>query len=241
MDNIEEQLKKLYKKNSDDPNHMADNYFYIIQIKKLNPKYIEYVQPLYIDIKFFIELYIKSRSKRDFGYDVIDINKVIEAIYSLDVANERLALLNWAYRDLKFNQFEEEAEKLISSIRKEKFITFWNRGDYFRLTSHLISYNLIVVITLLIIAFIICYILLLPSYNPSWSIIEFRYISFSENFYLNHLFNLLDHLLGISEDITIKPLNWKGVLLLSAMKLFYIIFIVNYLFKIITERFQLNR
>lgn len=244
MNDLEKQLNGLYDKTNADPNQIADIYFYIIQIKKLNPHYISYKQSLYIDIKSFIESYIISRTKRDFGYDVIDKDKIVNAIYSLNSVNERFALLSWAYKELKINQFEEEGDDIISFIRKEKLFVLWNKKDklkYIKILSHLASYNLLVVVCLLFITFAISYILFLPTNNFDWSVIRFHYVSFHENFYLNHFFNLIDYLLDISDNINIEPIKWQGVLLLSFMKIFYILFIVNYLFQIILERLQINK
>lgn len=238
-------LDDLYKKANDlNTGNRADLFYYIIQIKSLNPEFSNHIQSLYIDIKSFIENYIISINKRDFGYDVINIRKINSAIDTISLSNQKLSLFLHAYKILKNNHFEDDAEAAIVFIRKTKLQVLKEKKTKWKwvgVLCHLISYSIIAVLCILFVLFVISYVIYLPALNNNFAIINFQYEDFHKNFYVNHFFNIIYYLFDISDKVQINPINWGGVLLISVMKLFYFVCIANYLYQIILERLKLNK
>ena len=238
-------LDKLYDEIEDvNIDNNANSYFYIIQIKNSNPDLSNHKNSIYVDIKKFVEYYILSIEKRDFGYDVLNLDKINLAINYVPPPEERLSLYLHTYKTLKNSHFENEAENIIVNIRKAKLLVLRTKKfkkKYINIFLHLISYNLTFVFLVLALIFVVSYVIFLPAPLNSFELIDFQYESFHENFYINHLFNIIYYLFDISNKVQINPINWGGVLLISGMKLFYFVCIVNYLYQIILERFKLNK
>ncbi|NDW11829.1 hypothetical protein D0T50_02870 [Bacteroides sp. 214] len=222
----------------------ADLYYYIIQIKHSHTTLRNHKNSIYVDIKNFIECYIRSIEKRDFGYDVLNINKIITAINNTPNNKEQLSLLMHAYKILKNNHFEVEAESVITLIRNTKLQILKSEKSYkkhFKILFHLISYNLIAVFLVLLLILLVSYIIFLPAPLDSLVSLEFKYDNYNENFYINHLLNIICYFFDMSDSVQIKPINSNGVLLILIMKSFYIVCIANYLYQIILERLKLNK
>lgn len=238
-------LDKLYEEINDSSiDNNVNSYFNIIQIKDSTSDLRSHRQALYVDIKRFIECYVNSIEKRDFGYDVLNVDKIILAINCISISKERLSLFLHTYKILKNNNFENEAENIIVNIRKTKLDvlrTEKSKRKHLNVFLHLISYNLMAVFFVLILLFFVSYIIFLPTSKESFAIIDFQYKDFQENFYVNHLLNVICYLFDISDDVQINPINWRGVLLMGIMKLFYVICIINYFYKVILERLKLNK
>ncbi|MGL5563116.1 MAG: hypothetical protein ACRDCN_10920 [Tannerellaceae bacterium] len=241
----EDILTDLYDKIKTSSAENSANYFYyIIQVKTQHPNLKNYEQTLYIDIKFFINNYIISINKRDFGYDVINMNKIKSAIDKVSDSNQKVSLYIHTHKSLKNNHFEDDAETAIKDIRKMKLKVLKEQNTNWKwllIFGHLISYNIIAVGSILLISFIISYIIFLPASSDKFAIISLKYINLHDNFHINHFFNLLHYLFNISDKVQINPISWHGVLLVSTMKLFYSACIVNYLYQIVLERIKLNK
>lgn len=235
-------LKNLYDNvQIEKLNNIPDLIYSIIQIKELNPNLVNYQQSLYVDLKLFISTYIESVDRKDYGYDVLNIEKIISSIESITEADEKISLYLFSYKLLKEKQFENDAESLIKHIRKSKLQLFWTNKEYWNCFFFCLSYSLIAILLFLLFIFLICYLVLLPATEERFMIFNFCTENFCDIFYFNHLLNLLCAFLSISSDIKIEPLNWWGVILLLTVKSFYVICVVNYFYRIILERLNLSK
>lgn len=233
--NSKKALKKLYKgyKNNSLFNK-SEILFLIIQIKNDNVDLVNYKRSLYVDIKKFVTFYIKSTDKKDYGYDKIEIKKLIKAIdtaknekerYELCLYTSRLINLNGHEIELNnFKKYKDEYKTL--SLKCEK--SFANR---LRLISHLSSYNLKTIVIILLSIFACSYLIFLPAKLEIFQIFELNYKNYSNNFYFNHLLNLVSLAFGLEADKIIIPLNWFGVILLAILKSIYILVLLNYLYQ----------
>ncbi len=231
-------IENLYKKidTIDSNNHLkAGLYFSIIQIKKDNPSLSSDVNSIYLDAKRFISIYIQSIDERDLGYDIIDINKLKKCINICGNKHEQFLLSQNSYRILKAKGFEEESKQMKKIVNSKKTELLYERpyylGKYIRILFHLSTYNLFSIISTIFILFLISLIVLLPAPYKSWEIYNVTYHSYSDSFLANHIINLLSNIFGIKNSFNIETNSIFGILSIIAIKLFYIVFIVNYLYK----------
>ncbi|PZX10892.1 hypothetical protein LX69_03278 [Breznakibacter xylanolyticus] len=231
-------IQKIYDKiyELEEDNHLkAGLYFSIIQIKKDNPLLSNEVNTLYLDAKKFISCYINSIEERDLGYDVIDTNKILKCINLLGDYQEQFQLAQNAYRLLRTKGFEDESKTLRTIMNQKKTQLIKSKpyflGKYFKLILHLSSYSLSSIALSIFTIFIITYIVLLPAPIESWQNFSVVYHSYSDSFYINHMVNIITSLFGVTNDFKVETSNLTGIFTIMSIKLFYLVFIVNYLYK----------
>lgn len=232
--NIEELYVKI--SNIEYDNHLkAGLYFSIIQLKRSDVSNCEFGNSIYLDAKNFISVYINSVEDRDLGYDIIDTNKIIKCINLCGNTQEQYRLAQNAYRLLKTKGFEDEScilKKTINSkktelIKKSPFCT----NKYIKLLLHLSTYNLYTIILAISFIFFISFIVLLPAPFANWQIFHITYHHYSNSFIINHFINILTNVFGIESTFKIETNSLFGILSIITIKLFYLVFIVNYLYK----------
>lgn len=231
-------LETLYEKIDlidDDNYNKASLYYSIIQIKNAQPLTSDIRNSIYLDVKHFIRLYIQSIDNRDLGYDIISIDKIKKAINFCANTDERYQLSLLAYRLLKTKGFEEESKNSKTFVNETKTRLLCSRpysfGKYFRIILHLSTYNLLSIIASILVIVIFSAIIFLPAPYKSWETFKITYHNYSEIFSLNHFVNIISNLFAVENDFKVETNSILGILTLIAIKLFYIIFIVNYLYK----------
>lgn len=231
-------IDKIYNKIAtiDSDNHLkAGLYYSIIQLKKNAPEKCNEGNSIYIDAKRFISIYINSVEERDLGYDIIDINKISKCIELVDNEHEQLFLAQNTYRLLKTSGFDEESKKIkkIVNVKKTKLLKIkpYYFGKYIKLILHLSTYNMFTIILTISCLFLISFIVLLPAPFDNWQYFKVTYYSYSNTFIINHFVNILTNIFGIDNGFKIETSSLFGILSIITIKLFYIIFIVNYLYK----------
>ena len=64
---------------------------------------------------------------------------------------------------------------------------------------------------------------------------------FSNNYYLNHLANVLNYIFDMDDKMKVTPLSFMGVLLMIGMKSFLILIVVNFFLKEFFNRIKLSK
>ena len=235
-------IERLYEKIADikTDNHLkAGLYFSIIQLKKINPTLNNVGNSIYQDAKLFISVYIKSVDERDLGYDIIDTAKIIKCINLGGNNHEQYLLAQNSYRLLKTKGFEEESKKLKKIVCAKKTTLIYERpyffGKYLSILLHLSTYNFCSIILTVTFLFLISIIVLLPAPFEKWGIFKVTYQNYSEVFLINHIVNLLSNIFGIKGAFNVDTNSAIGILSIIAMKLFYMVFIVNYFYRKILD------
>ncbi len=232
----EERKEKMYSLNT-------QLIFSIIQIKKKNFKLKNFNQSIYLDVKEFAHNYINSVERKDFGYDTLDISKLESAINSLENPKERNTISIHIIRELHKKGLTDEVDSFKSysnKIRTQSLKSKSGFKNYLNLISHLCSYNLRTISILLLLCFIGTYIILLPAPFSDMAIFKIYYFDYSNSFCVNHFLNLLVSIFDLEDEKFIKPLNGFGVIILSFLKLTYILLIANYLYKQALNVFYAN-
>ena len=235
-------IEHIYEKIStiDSNNHLkAGLYFSIIQIKRNTPSLRNVGNSIYIDAKRFISIYINSIEERDLGYDIIDTNKILKCIELVEDKHEQLLLAQNSYRLLKTGGFEKESKNLkrIVNIKKTSLLKSepFCLKKYIKLLLHLSTYNIFTIFLTVFFLFLVSFIVLLPAPFANWEVYNVTYHKYSEIFLVNHFVNILANVFAIDNEFKIETNSLFGIFSIITLKLFYVIFIVNYLYKKVIE------
>nr|WP_319397634.1 hypothetical protein [uncultured Carboxylicivirga sp.] len=231
-------IEKIYTKIDEieeDNHNKASLYYSIIQIKFKDQSSTDIRNSIYLDTKNFIIVYIKSIDNRDLGYDIIDVEKLKKSIKFCGNTLEQYQLSLLAYRLLKTKGFEDESKKMKAFVNEKKTRWLYSKpykfGKYFNLILHLSTYNLCSIIITIILLMVFSFIIFLPAPYKCWETFDITYHNYSGNFLLNHLANITSNLFAIDNDFKVETNSIIGIITLISIKFFYILFIVNYLYK----------
>ena len=196
---------------------------------------------LYLDLKHFIKAYILSTEEGKYGYDEINLTRILDYTNYLN-DEECLSILKYLMRLLYLHGFDEEY-KTVEKAHKKKEIRYLVKykllNNPFRLFFLLSTYNTTVILSIILLTVIIGWGILLPA--PSWStpLFETNLSRFSGNNLFNVLLNLVSEILHMNKDFKIIPLNTFGSLILIFSKLFIILFVVNILIKELNNKLNI--
>jgi hypothetical protein len=177
---------------------------------------------LYRDVKIFIEYIVLSVKERIYGYDYIDTNKLKNMFLYFD-PERRYYLYLFLERILKSNGFEEDLMWAKTELKKTEIEYLCKRGwkkngifkNIFRLIFTLSSLNICsMLMSLLVIVAVTC-VILLPAPFQKMEIFNIKYHSYSNNFILNHILNVISGFIGllcIFRATLLPTLNTPGFL-----------------------------
>jgi hypothetical protein len=198
---------------------------------------IPFDKSLYQKIKFLIKLYVNISIIEDYGYDVISNTKILELIQHLN-SNQQISILHYFSSIVSTYLPDYDKTWIIKEINISEFDNITKSFNWRQFYKAILLYASIsiqrLIISLIIIIFFV-YIILLPSINPQFALFEIHYVSYSKQFLLNHLFNVLALLSNIKDTCEIKPINYLGLLFIIIGKIFYIILIINFIYKKIID------
>lgn len=217
----------------------------VIEIKKDNEELLYYNQSIYQDIKRFITGQVITIEKRDYGYDVLNIQKIIKSITYLSKLEEQYALFHYTYRILKNNQFEKEAELVISKMKRIKLKLILEKENskikYIKFLWFLISYSWVAALIMIFSLFTTFYFITFPVMKDDYLAFIIKETHYIDCYPINHLYNIIAYLLGMSNSDFLTPINWKGISILLFSKALYITYITGFLYKTITDQLKLNK
>lgn len=224
-------LDELYNEVHNTANNVSlcSLYSFIVQIKNECPELKDYRETLYVDIKHFIDEYVANISlqERDFGYDVVNVEKIDKHIMICSIAKQRNELYRYASLALSSHGFHEESDHFKNSSLIGRSVSLLRTGNFMqkcRGTLSLIANNVWICIVTIVVVFIIHYMILLPVASSEHAVFLISYSGYSGNFYLNHLLNLLAYLFGVNDTLFCKPTGGTGILISVVLQLFYVLF-----------------
>lgn len=219
-------------------------YYYIIQIKSENLDIQNEKESLYKDIKLFLGNYITfyAENRGDYGYDTLNLNKILKAIKSCDGSSKRLSLSNYAKSLLDRCGFYDLSQDLNKQFKYDYIKTLWNNGYKGKIVTilSLPFYNLYTCIGLVLFVFFVNYVATLPmcSKESAWFIIQEE--TPFDNKLLNHLYNLLCSFVNLNEKTFCRPNGWKGFVAILGFKLTWALAFSGVLLKYIKNRMHLG-
>lgn len=191
----------------------AETYYHIIFIKNA-----EHINDYYVDIKEFIKFYVQSVDEKNYNYDNINSQKIKNCIELLGVS-ERIKIYLYLKKVLtKYNSedlwddFEDDYYHSKNEDLTRNDFWFLNPVKVMRFLFFKSFYSIPFLIFLITLVLFLEYFILLPNPYKIWpSLFSVEYESVTENFYLNHLFNLLLGFFEIETDFKIVPVSFLGV------------------------------
>jgi hypothetical protein len=210
----------------------------LIALKNSN----NYICDNYRDIKKLVEYYIDVIKISDFGYDVINYNK-IGSIISFLSFKEQISILKYSISIISRELPEHDMDWFLKSLKRAEISDITNSRKYLEYPKALFLYTSISIeglLAVLIILYGLSYIVLLPAPIDSMEVFKIYYENYSGNFHLNHFMNILSLFAGINNNLIITSEYWYGALLLIFSKVIYLLIIVNFIYKKISDKILLK-
>jgi hypothetical protein len=195
----------------------------------------DYKRSLYVDVKKFVESYIKSVDAEDYGYDSVNLSKIEEAANVLDYW-PKLSVLLMTRRMLLVRGYDvEELHAIIDELdckiakserRYLRFIMLWMSHKWWTL---LISYVLYIAVI---------FVVLLPAPIKEMVMFQVEKKDFCNSSLLNHLGNVMALLTG-NDTISpiVQPVGLGGVLVYCVGFVMSYFIIGNFVFRKLTDYF----
>lgn len=196
----------------------------------------------YQNIKKLIDLYIENIKVGNYGYDFFNIEKINEVLKFLK-HEEQISILKYALSSIKRELPEYENESIVDSINKIKIKNIISKKKFTHFPKALLLYSTSSIFGLFIVllAFIlIVFAILLPSNEFTFSVFTISYETYSVNFILNHLLNILSLFADIDNDLKIQPLNAYGLILMIFAKIVFVLLIINYIYRKLSDKISLK-
>jgi hypothetical protein len=212
-------LKKYqYKENS-------QILFNLIRMKERTRMY-SYRNTLYLDVKKFVDAYIRSVDTEDYGYDNIILKKIVEAVSVLDIQQQKSVFL-LARRLMIVRGYD--VEELTYLIEELEHKVKWVEGKYGRAVVLWMSHRWWALLATYLGYAILLFLLLLPTPFSYPALFQIEYKTYSNIFLLNHGMNILCLMTG-NDSISpaVIPLNVFGVVLYVLGILLYYLILVNF-------------
>lgn len=233
-----EYIDSLYNKFRRESNYETKSQFMfnIIEIKiKFNLK--DYRYSLYTDIKLFLKYYIKCREFKDYGYDSLNHDKILQYINYL-APQKSLNLLLYLKRTLQksFN----DVDWLDKPISKTKVRIYMSKYNILMAILYKSTYSLVnMIIFLLFLFFIIC-LILYPVSDPIIPMFEIEHGTYHSNSIINHIINVCGLILNLDLKCKVTTLSSSGVILYGIGKLLFWIVISNFVLLKIEKKLSIE-
>lgn len=214
---------------------VAERIYAVIGIKRNNSSLLRYRQPLYLDVKHFIFHHLKSFDTEDYGYDIPNNDKVLEAIDALPT-REQLAICRYACKLYENCGYEISfLDKKINRLRME---IAWKENQYFSSMLRLSALNVWTLLLSYFIFFVVLYVVLLPAPFEWMGIIKVEPHDFGLNPFKNQLLNVLALMADENFSPEIVPCGLRGMMLVIFGKILFFLLIGNFIVKKLSDFFS---
>lgn len=198
----------------------------------------EYQRSLYIDIKKFVESYIEESDSQDYGYDTIQLAKIIILSELLD-DKQKKGILYYAKRLLTL--YGHDTEEIIEKIKDVEISIAFNDRRYIKWMSLKMSSSITALFITLLIYLLTVSVVMLPAPIEDMCIFDIELHEYCNNSLGNYFLNALALLTG-NEEIspTIHPNCTLGLFVYLIGTATFYIFIVNYVYRTIERIFTIK-
>jgi len=189
-------------------------------------------QLLYKHIKQWFILYIKSIESKNFSYDEILYEKVIEKINYLSIT-EKISILNYFIRILKRYYHEEKISQYQKLIKELELKCLLDNNSYFNYLLKLSTSNLLSMLITLFIMLLLFSLFwyLLQEYT---SLMNICLLEFTSNNYMNYFLNMSSYIFGITSKL--KLYNIFELILFITVKFVFYIYLTYFVIKEISNK-----
>lgn len=210
----------------------------IIDIKRENTEISDSKNSLYLDVRKFISVYLRNKRVKDYGYEDYDSNIIRTYIMDSGFDDEqKLKLLVYTRYILSSLSYEYDwLEKHIKKVRL-KLAYKKHKIKWILLLS---SWNSFTLLCSILIIFVAECLLLAPAPFECMSVCTITPVHYSDCLLFNHVLNVISlHLDCIDNSAKIEFNSW-GIVGLVFWNILYIIVCVNFLFKNLFSKFEVN-
>lgn len=193
---------------------------------------------LYLDIKFFISVYLRNKRKKDYGYEDYDRELLLEYVLSSNLSVEKqyklLVYLKYLLETLSYEtawlsgKIFEKKLKLAKEKKSIKFLLLLSSRNLWT-----------ILISILSLYFIEC-IILLPAPLSCMEWYTFQKVPISSNAFINHLANVITLHFDCIDNCAKISFTTFGLVALVIWNVVYIVIGVNFLFKNLFSSFNFD-
>ncbi|NVJ46270.1 MAG: hypothetical protein HWE07_04050 [Cytophagia bacterium] len=195
---------------------------------------------IYKETKELISVYCETVEAGKFGYDKINLNKILSYLNPFEL-DQQIALLSYTKRILTKYQYFSEADELEKVLKKKRFNSLFKDINVKKITLIILTYPSLG-LKQLILTLIVFYLTLCAGLTESsFGVLIFEKQELVENNLLNHLINVLALIFQLDSEIGVHPISWFGYLLAAIAKSIFIIFIINYLIQQLSKHLDLEK
>jgi hypothetical protein len=212
-----------------------ESLYAIIGIKKKNSELARYGQPLYLDVKHFITEYLGSFETEDYGYDIPNNDKLIEAIESLP-QKEQLSLCRFAKNLYEGRGYETRF--LESKMDWLRMRIAWGECHIFSWLLRLSSLNVGTLLISYVFFLAVVYVILLPAPFEWMGVLDVVPHDFGTKQFMNGLLNALALATGGDYAPSVTPCGLCGMLLIIAGNVLFYLLIGNFVVKKLSDFFS---
>lgn len=193
---------------------------------------------LYLDIKYFISVYLRNKRKKDYGYEDYDRELLLEYVLSSSLSVEKqyklLVYLKYLLETLSYEtawlsgKIYEKKLKLAKEKQSIKFLLLLSSRNLWT-----------ILISILSLYFIEC-IILLPAPLSCMEWYTFQKVSISSNAFINHLANVIILHFDCIDNSAKISFTTLGLVSLVLWNVVYVVVGVNFLFKNLFASFNVD-
>lgn len=209
----------------------------IIEIKQNTPDLVNIQRSLYLDTKDMLVNYVKSRDGKDYGYDQLDNDFIIEFIeQSYFSARQQISLYNKIESQLRiqaedYGWIQDRVLKLkLKIFKKENWIKF--------VIVHSGKNKLSSLVTIIILFGIEC-LCLLPIADKEHALFSVQQMHYNDNEIINYITNIWALRLDWIDGPHLTCLSVWGIVLITVWLTVYLVFVANIVFKNLFDKIDI--
>ena len=240
---LDSQYRSIFKNKN--ATLLANAYSNIIQVKScLYDELVDYNQPMYKDIKLFVDAYLKYISYEDYGYDKVNTDKIVNLVDCIRDNDKKLELYYYVFRKLRRYMYEDESDTIANKIKEQyRYCLFDKNSCHSRITCliQVISNNFWIAVLFLLLLLSLYFCVLLPNMDPTESWLTIATTKYTDIWFVNQLVNFIFYLFGSDLGMQVKANNIYGATLLLFMNTINIVYVAGYFCTIIINKITLSK
>lgn len=240
MKNIEELIQTEENKLTENrsANELANIYYNLICLRHNTGS----KNDTYKNIKRFFDNYIESIKGENYGYDNFNYQKIINLLDLLKL-NEQIAILQYAISTTARELPEHDRNWFISKkheIEIRDILTNRKISQFPKAFLLYCSHSVRRLLITLLAFFLLVYVVLLPAQSSEVVLFIIKYESYSSNFTLNHLLNVISLFSDLDNNLKVTPIGLTGLIIAVIGKIFFVALIVNFIYIKISDKIALK-
>lgn len=209
----------------------------VIEIKQNTPSLKNTKRSLYLDTKDMLMHYVQSRDGKDYGYDQLDNDFIIDYIeQGYFSARQQISLYNKIEAQLRIQA--EDYGWIQDRILKLKLMIF-RKENWIKFIIVLSGKNKISSLTTLFVLFCLECLCLLPIADEEHALFSLQQSHYCDNEIINYVTNIWALRLEWIDGPQLSCISVWGVVLITFWLTIYLVFVANIVFKNLFDRIDI--